>query len=58
VTAVEKDNRLAPYLRERFADEPRLTLIHSDVLDCDLRRCFRGPAGKLVATCPMPSPRG
>ena len=52
VTAVEKDNRLAPYLRERFADEPRLTLIHSDVLDCDLPALFPRPGGKLVANLP------
>ena len=52
VTAVEKDNRLAPYLRSRFADEPRLTLIHSDVLDCDLPALFPRPGGKLVANLP------
>ncbi len=52
VTAVEKDNRLAPYLRERFADEPRLTLIHSDVLECDLPALFPRPGGKLVANLP------
>lgn len=52
VTAVEKDNRLAPYLRERFADEPKLTLIHADVLDCDLPALFPRPGGKLVANLP------
>jgi len=52
VTAVEKDNRLAPYLRARFANEPRLTLIHSDVLDCDLPALFPRPGGKLVANLP------
>ena len=52
VTAVEKDNRLAPYLRARFADEPRLTLIHSDVLECDLPALFPRPGGKLVANLP------
>ncbi len=52
VTAVEKDNRLAPYLRERFAAEPRLTLVHSDVLDCDLPALFPAPGRKLVANLP------
>lgn len=52
VTAVEKDNRLAPYLRQRFPDHPRLTLIHADILDCDLAALFPGPCGKLVANLP------
>ena len=52
VAAVEKDNRLAPYLRERFAGHPKLTLIHSDVLDCDLPALFPGPGRKLVANLP------
>src|SRR6187402_2657167 len=30
VTAVELDPRLVEVLRERFADQPRLTLIHAD----------------------------
>ena len=52
VTAVEKDNRLAPYLRERFADRPTLALIHADVLDCDLPALFPRPGMKLVANLP------
>ncbi len=52
VAAVEKDNRLAPYLRERFAAEPRLTLVHSDILDCDLAALFPAPGRKLVANLP------
>jgi len=52
VTAVEKDNRLAPYLRERFAGESRLELIHSDILDCDLPAVFPQPGMKLVANLP------
>ncbi|HAL92136.1 MAG TPA: ribosomal RNA small subunit methyltransferase A [Verrucomicrobia bacterium] len=52
LTAVEKDNRLAPYLRERFADSPKLTLIHSDVLDCDFPALFPRPGMKLVANLP------
>jgi 16S rRNA (adenine1518-N6/adenine1519-N6)-dimethyltransferase len=52
VTAVEKDNRLAPYLRERFAGHPALNLIHADILDCDLPALFPRPGLKLVANLP------
>ena len=52
VTAVEKDNRLAPYLRERFAGEAKLNLIHADILDCDLPALFPRPGRKLVANLP------
>ncbi|NLG34519.1 MAG: ribosomal RNA small subunit methyltransferase A [Lentisphaerae bacterium] len=52
VTAVEKDNRLAPYLRERFPGHPRLTLLHNDILDGDLPALFSRPGTKLVANLP------
>ncbi len=52
VTAVEKDNRLAPYLRERFAGNPKLNLLHSDILDCDFPALFPRPGLKLVANLP------
>lgn len=52
VTAIEKDNRLAPYLRKRFAGHPTLTLIHADILDCDLATLFARPGLKLVANLP------
>ena len=52
VTAVEKDNRLAPYLRERFGDRPNLTLIHADALACDFPALFPRPGMKLVANLP------
>lgn len=52
VTAVEKDNRLAPYLRERFAGHPRLTLLHTDILDGDLTALFSRPGTKLVSNLP------
>ncbi|HPC19596.1 MAG: ribosomal RNA small subunit methyltransferase A [Kiritimatiellae bacterium] len=52
ITAVEKDARLACYLRERFSNQPKLTLIHSDVLDCDLAALFPRPGLKLVANLP------
>ena len=52
VAAVEKDHRLAPYLRERFAGEPRLHLVHADILECDLPALFPKPGMKLVANLP------
>lgn len=52
VTAIEKDHRLAAYLRERFADRPGLALIQSDILDCDFPALFPRPGLKLVANLP------
>lgn len=52
VTAVEKDRRLAAYLRERFAATPGLSLIQADVLECDLPALFPRPGMKLVANLP------
>ena len=36
VIAIEIDAELVDVLREKFRDEPRLTLIHADVLETDL----------------------
>lgn len=36
VVAIEIDRDLVEVLREKFRDEPRLTLIHADVLETDL----------------------
>lgn len=36
VIAIEIDGELVELLREKFRDEPRLTLIHADVLETDL----------------------
>ena len=52
VAAVEKDRRLAAYLRQRFADSPKLTLLESDVLDCDFAALFPRAGLKLVANLP------
>ena len=52
VAAVEKDRRLAAYLRERFADSPRLALLEADVLDCDFPALFPHAGMKLVANLP------
>jgi 16S rRNA (adenine1518-N6/adenine1519-N6)-dimethyltransferase len=52
ITAIEKDHRLAAYLRGRFADHPKLKLAQSDILDCDFRELFPRPGMKLVANLP------
>ncbi len=51
VTAVELDDRLAEHLRERFADEPRMTLLAADFLDVEVARVAGGPWA-LVANVP------
>jgi len=48
VVAIEIDAALVEQLRTRFADEPRLEIVHADVLDIDLARWGRAPvAGNL-----------
>lgn len=52
VIAIEKDRRLAAWLRQRFDAHPKLTLIEDDALDCDLPTLLDGPGIKLVANLP------
>ncbi|HLK47650.1 MAG TPA: 16S rRNA (adenine(1518)-N(6)/adenine(1519)-N(6))-dimethyltransferase RsmA [Bryobacteraceae bacterium] len=48
VVAVEVDPFLVQHLRERFSAEPRLEIVHADVLETDLSQWGRGPvAGNL-----------
>jgi 16S rRNA (adenine1518-N6/adenine1519-N6)-dimethyltransferase len=48
VVAIEIDSTLVAHLRDKFADEPRLEIVHSDVLATDLSRWGRAPiAGNL-----------
>ncbi len=48
VVAIEIDSTLVEHLRARFAGEPRLEVVHADVLDTDLSRWGRAPvAGNL-----------
>jgi 16S rRNA (adenine1518-N6/adenine1519-N6)-dimethyltransferase len=48
VVAVEVDPYLVAHLRKRFAAEPRLEIVHADVLETDLAQWGRGPvAGNL-----------
>ena len=36
VIAVELDDRLIPFLRERFAGQPHVTIVHADILKVDV----------------------
>lgn len=48
VVAIEVDHVLVEHLRRKFAGEPRLEIVHSDVLQTDLARWGRAPiAGNL-----------
>jgi 16S rRNA (adenine1518-N6/adenine1519-N6)-dimethyltransferase len=48
VIAVELDAFLVDHLRQKFADEPRLEVVHADVLTTDLAQWGRAPvAGNL-----------
>jgi 16S rRNA (adenine1518-N6/adenine1519-N6)-dimethyltransferase len=49
--AIEKDRRLAEFLRKRFP-EKRLEIIHGDALDFDVRPLFAQPRVKLVGNLP------
>ena len=48
VVAIEVDHELVDYLRRKFAGEPRLEIVHADVLRTDLAQWGRAPiAGNL-----------
>ncbi len=48
VVAIEIDSSLVEYLRTKFAGEPRLEIVHADILDTDLSRWGGAPvAGNL-----------
>jgi len=51
VLAIEKDRRLADFLRKRFTTE-RLEVLHADALDYDVRRLFTEPRVKLLGNLP------
>ncbi len=51
VLALEKDRRLADFLRKRFTSE-RLEILHTDALDYDLRQLFTKPRVKLLSNLP------
>jgi 16S rRNA (adenine1518-N6/adenine1519-N6)-dimethyltransferase len=51
VLAIEKDGRLANFLRRRFADE-RCEIVHGDALDFEVRRLFAEGPIKLLGNLP------
>jgi 16S rRNA (adenine1518-N6/adenine1519-N6)-dimethyltransferase len=51
VLAIEKDRRLADFLRKRFSTE-RLEVLHADALDYDVRPLFAKPRVKLLGNLP------
>ena len=52
VVAVELDDRLIPFLRERFAASPHLAIVHGDILKLDVTALMSGvvPEGPLAAS--------
>ena len=52
VVAIEKDHRLAAYLRQRFQKTPNLELIEADALDVDLDKHLAAGCNKVVANLP------
>src|SRR6202795_2121022 len=51
VLAIEKDRRLADFLRGRFRND-RLDVLHADALDYDVRRLYAKPRVKLLGNLP------
>ena len=51
VLAIEKDRRLADFLRARFTGE-RFEVLHADALDYDLRQLFAKASVKLLGNLP------
>jgi 16S rRNA (adenine1518-N6/adenine1519-N6)-dimethyltransferase len=51
VLAIEKDRRLADFLRKRFATD-RLEILHADALDFEVRPLFAQPRVKLLGNLP------
>jgi len=52
VLAIEKDQRLADFLRKRFKTD-RFEILHADALDYDVRRLFAKPRVKLLGNLPF-----
>lgn len=51
VLAIEKDARLANFLREKFQDR-RLEVVHADALRFDVRTLYAQPRAKLIGNLP------
>ncbi|MEP6822650.1 MAG: 16S rRNA (adenine(1518)-N(6)/adenine(1519)-N(6))-dimethyltransferase RsmA, partial [Chthoniobacterales bacterium] len=51
VLAIEKDARLAEFVRQRFPSD-RLKVLHADALDYDVRQLFAQPRVKFIGNLP------
>ncbi len=51
VLAIEKDARLAEFVRQRFPSD-RLEVLHADALDYDVRQLFAQPRVKFIGNLP------
>jgi 16S rRNA (adenine1518-N6/adenine1519-N6)-dimethyltransferase len=49
VIAVELDDRLIPLLRQRFASQPHVTIIHGDILKLDIGALISEPANQQIS---------
>lgn len=54
VIAVELDDRLIPFLRERFASQPHVTIVHGDILKLDIGDRILGIARDIQSPIPNP----
>lgn len=45
VIAVELDDRLIPFLRQRYADQPHVTIVHADILEVDVDALLQEATG-------------
>jgi 16S rRNA (adenine1518-N6/adenine1519-N6)-dimethyltransferase len=52
VVAVELDDRLIPFLRERFAGQAHVSIVHADILETDPAQLIEGRPYKVVANLP------
>jgi 16S rRNA (adenine1518-N6/adenine1519-N6)-dimethyltransferase len=52
VVAVELDDRLISFLRERFADRPHVSIVHADIMETAPGELMRGAPYKVVANLP------
>lgn len=52
VVAVELDDRLIPFLRERFAGQAHVSIVHADILETDPAQLTEGRPYKVVANLP------
>ena len=49
VVAVELDDRLIPILRERFADQPHVVVVHGDILEADVGALIGESANRRIS---------